>query len=82
MNKILVTIYVISIDEEFDLFLPISKSLSEILESIQDSLVELSNHNYVKKSSVLLYNTDGLLINQNNVIKYSGLKNGARILMV
>ena len=41
MDKILVTIYVASIDREFDLLLPISKNVSDILEYIQDSIVEL-----------------------------------------
>ena len=82
MNKILVTIYVVSIDEEFDLMLPIGKTINELIESIQDSIVDLSNNNFVKKQNVLLYNSDGLIINPNNIIKYSGLKNGCKLLMI
>lgn len=82
MNKILVTIYVVSIDEEFDLLLPIGKRIKEIIESIQDSIVDLSNNNFIKKQNVILYNNEGLIINQNNIVKYSGLKNGCKLVLV
>lgn len=81
MNKILVTIYVIALNEEFDVFLPIGLKTNEAIESIQDSLCELSNNNYVKKDNVNLYTADGLIINPNNTIKFSGLKNGIKVLL-
>lgn len=82
MNKILVTIYVISIDEEFDLFLPIGVKVIDALDIIQDSIVELSGNNYTKRSDVKLYTFDGLTINNNNVVKSSGIKNGMKLLLM
>jgi len=82
MNKILVTIYVISIDEEFDLFLPIGVKVINALDIIQDSIVELSGNNYTKRSDVKLYTFDGLTINNNNVVKSSGIKNGMKLLLM
>lgn len=82
MNKILVTIYVVSIDEEFDLLLPIGKKISELLDSIQDSIYDLSNGIFIKKSNILLYDHNGLIINPNNVVKYSGLKNGCKLCLI
>ena len=54
MDKILVTIYVLSIEQEFDVFLPIGETVSNVLDLIQDSLVDLSNNNYMKKENVFL----------------------------
>lgn len=82
MNKILVTIYIISVDKHYDLLLPINKKVGELFNSIQDSLVDLSNGNYQKKENILLYDTNGLIINPNNYVKYSGLKNGSKIIIV
>lgn len=82
MNKILVTLYVVSIDEEFDIFLPIGKKISDLLNIIQDSIVDLSNDNYIKKDNVLLYTSNGLIVNPNNIVKYSGLKNGCKICLL
>ena len=82
MDKILVTIYVLSIEQEFDVFLPIGESVSNVLDLIQDSLVDLSNNNYIKKENVFLYDNEGNIINPNNIIKYSGLKNGEKVCLM
>ena len=81
MNKILVTIYVITLNEEFDILLPIGLKTREAIDAVQDSLCELSNNNYVKQDNVNLYTAEGLVINQNNTVKFSGLKNGIKVLL-
>lgn len=81
MNKILITIFVVSLNEEFDLLLPIGLKTSDAIEVIQDSLGELSNGNYQKKEEVDLYTADGLIINKNNIVKFSGIKNGSKLLL-
>ncbi len=81
MNKILVTIYVLTLNEEFDVFLPIGLNTKEAIDYIQDSLCELSNNNYIKQDNVNLYTANGLVINQNNIVKFSGLKNGIKVLL-
>ena len=82
MDKILVTIYVLSIEQEFDVFLPIGETVSNVLDLIQDSLVDLSNNNYIKKENVFLYDNEGNIINPNNIIKYSGLKNCEKVCLM
>ncbi len=82
MKELLVTIYVLSLQREFDLFIPIFLNTSEALNLIQDSIVEMSQGNYVKKEEVLLITESGNRINTNNPIKYSGLTNGCRVLMI
>ena len=81
MNKILVTIYVLTLNEEFDVFLPIGLNTKEAIDSVQDSLCELSNNNYIKQDNVNVYTAEGLVINQNNIVKFSGLKNGIKVLL-
>ncbi len=82
MEKILVSFYVLAIEEEFDMFLPIGMKMSEVLKNIQQSIQELSEGNYEINQNPLLYNDlDGTLINTNNIVKFSGLKNGSRVLM-
>ncbi len=81
MNKILITIYVITLDEEFDLLLPIGIPMKEAINLIQESIYDLSNGNYQKQEAINLYNSDGLLINQNNIVRLSGLKNGTKVIL-
>ncbi len=81
-NKILVTIYVFSIDESYDLLLPVNLKMSETLDLIQDTLVELSNNNYVKHDNVILINSESKIINNKNVVRLSGLTNGCKIMLI
>lgn len=82
MDKILVTFYVLSLEEEFDVFIPINVKLAEILNTIQQTILEMSEGNYVINPNPLLYNDlDGKLININNIVKFSGLMNGSRVMI-
>ena len=82
MDKILVTIYVLSLEKEYDLFLPISILVSDAIEIIQQTIYEMSEGNYEINPSPILYSDEnGKIININNIVKFSGLKNGCKILL-
>lgn len=82
MKKILVTIYVLSLQQEFDVFIPIAMNMKDAISLIQDSIVKLSNENYKKKDNVMLFDEDGKIINLNNKAKFSGLNNGSKVVLV
>lgn len=82
MKKILVTIYVLSLQQEFDVFIPIAMNMKDAILLIQDSIVKLSNENYQKKDNVMLFDEDGKIINLNNKAKFSGLNNGSKVVLV
>lgn len=82
MKKILVTIYVLSLQQEFDVFIPIAMNMKDAISSIQDSIVKLSNENYQKKDNVMLFDEEGKIINLNNKAKFSGLNNGSKVILV
>ncbi len=83
MDKILVSVYALAIDEEYDMFIPINEKVSNIIELIQNTIKELSGNYYQVNPKAFLYNSiDGAIINNNNIVKLSGLKNGARLLLI
>lgn len=82
MKKILVTIYVLSLQQEFDVFIPIAMNMKDAILLIQDSIVKLSNENYQKKDNIMLFDEDGKIINLNNKAKFSGLNNGSKVVLV
>lgn len=82
MNEILITVYVLSLQQDFDIFLPIGLKMGEALNLIQNMIYDLSLENYEKLENPLLYSEiDGKVINTNNIVKFSGLKNGSRVLL-
>lgn len=82
MNKILVTVYVLSLDESYDILVPINLKMTEVFDLIQNTISELSSNNYVKHDDVYLLNKDGKVINKNNMVRLSGLTNGCRVVLI
>lgn len=83
MNKILVTFYVPTIDEEYNLFIPINLKLSDALKLIQQAIFDLSGEYYVINSNaVLIDSLEGKIINSNNIVKFSGLRNGSKVMLI
>lgn len=83
MDKILVSIYVLAIDEEYDMYIPINESVSNIIELVQNTVKDLSGGYYQINNKAILYNgIDGNMVNANNIVKFSGLTNGARLLLI
>lgn len=82
MNKILITIYVLSLNQSYDMFLPITMQMTECMDLIQNTIKELSDDMYEINEKPILYNEfDGKIINLNNIVKFSGLKNGCKVLL-
>ena len=84
MKKILVSIFVLTLGEKYDLFIPIDMKLLDALNLIQKSIKELSDGEYIVKpeDKILIYNEDGNMINTANIVKFSGLKNGCKVMMI
>lgn len=83
MNKILVTVFVPLIDDSFDIKVPINIDMTDFIQLVQDAIVDLSNKAYVVNPSAKLYDKNtGMLINVNNIVKFSGLKNGSSVMII
>lgn len=83
MDKILISVYVLSLDEHYDLFVPINLKATQFVGMLQKLIYELSGENYVIQNEVRLIEQDtGQIINLNNIIKYSGIKNGSKLLLL
>lgn len=83
MNKILVTVHVLSTNEKYDMYIPIGVKVINLIDLIQKNIYELDDHNYVVRdpSEIILLNSSGNVINSNNIVKFSGLRNGSIVIM-
>lgn len=82
MDKVLVSIFVPSIEKEFNVYLPINLKLLDVINSFQNDLVNLSDNNFEIIEKPVLYNDfDGKILNLNNIVKDCGLKKGCRLLL-
>lgn len=82
MNKLLVSIEVPSIEQNFDLFIPINKKMGTIKKYIIKSIHELSGGILNEKEYSFFDIDTGVKYGNNVYVKDSGIKNGARIIIV
>lgn len=83
MNEILVKLYVPTIDEQYDIWIPINKRIHTIITLLVQAVNELSKGYYSPKSMPYLYdkmNTKSYDINL-KVIE-SDIRNGSELILI
>ena len=83
MGNIYINVFVPSLDRNFNIELPINLEMQYVLKEIQTAIKELSDGTYVINPKPKLYDkSSGLLINLSNIVKFSGLTNGASVMLI
>ena len=83
MNKILVKLYVPTISEEYDIWIPINRRIHNVIRLIIKALYELTEGEYNPINMPLLYdkqNSKPFDINQ--TIGESTIQNGSEIILI
>lgn len=81
-NKILIELSVPMIEQTFNVFIPICKTVGNIKELLEKSIFELSDGAYQKRLGSAIYDSNGKQIDSNLIIKDSGLTNGAKLIII
>ena len=82
-NKILLEVYIPLIQEEYDIFVPINKSIGTIKNIIEKGIMDLSTSGYQAKEDTNLYSKDtGEIYDVNQKLIDTDLKNGSRIILI
>ena len=76
-NKILVTIYIPLLDENYDIFIPVNKKVGTIKKTIIESIKNLQNKDYL-----LMNKKDCKLIDENVYVKNSDIRNGSKLILL
>lgn len=83
MNKILIEVYVPTIEKRYDILLPINKKVKSVIILLSKAIKELTDGAYIiKNNSFLCDKTSGMIYNPEAIIKESGLKNGSEVLLI
>lgn len=82
MNKILVTVLVPMIEEEYDIFVPVSKSIKLTTDLLVKSINELSEGHFPIKEKCVLMSSSGIVFDEALIIKECGIKNGDKIILI
>lgn len=82
-NKILIKVYVVSISEEYDIYVPVNESIKGIIALIVKSVSELSdgvinsNDNYC-----LLDCENNFLYNYSSIVRNTNIINGKKLFLI
>ncbi len=83
MNKILVEIYVPAVGKSFDVFLPLTSSMNEVLQLVSNSLAQLSDGKFKPTESTVLCDFDsGSIFDINVTVAELRIENGAKLMLV
>ena len=82
MNKILVKVKVPMIEKSYDIRIPVSKNIKITSKLLVDTINELSEGHFPKKEVVQLMLTDGTILQNTDIVKKCGLKNGETIVII
>ena len=82
-NKILVKVYVPSIDEEYEVYIPVNETINKVLELILKSVSELSDDNLdLNQKHYLLDPDTSLTYDNSNIVRDTNIKNSKKIILV
>ena len=83
MNKILVEVFIPSIRETFEVYIPVDSRVSEFLTLIEHAAQELTGGAFLPDRQVVLCERNsGMVYNINMTVEQVGLKNGSQLLIM
>ena len=82
-NKILLEVYIPSIEKEYDIFVPVSKRIGTIKRLLEEGIKDFSNNEFLMKKDMNLYSKEtGLIYDVNMKIIDTDLANGSRVILI
>ena len=82
-NKILLEVYIPSIEKEYDIFVPVNKKIGTIKKMIETGITDLTDDVYSISYDTNLYSKDtGNMYDVNVKLIDTDLKNGSRIILI
>lgn len=82
-NKILLEVYIPSIEKEYDIFVPVNKKIGTIKKMIEAGIKDLTDDVYSISDDTNLYSKDtGNMYDVNVSLIDTDLKNGSRIILI
>ena len=82
-TKVLVEVYVPDLDIKYNVFIPVSRKVSNVVIDLIKGISELTDGAYPIQNNHALMNSDTCEIYNNNLnIKEAGIKNGTKLLLI
>ena len=82
-NKVLINLFVPSIDNSYEIYIPVNESIKKVLELIVKSVVELSDGALNLKVGHYLMDPDaGIVYNDAQIVRETNIKNSKKVILI
>ena len=82
-NKVLINLFVPSIDSSYEIYIPVNESVKKVLELLVKSVVELSDGALDLRVGHYLMDPDaGIIYNDTQIIRDTNIKNSKKIVLI
>lgn len=81
-NKVLINLYVVDIDEYYNIYIPVNAYIGKIIDLIVSSVFELSDVEKINKDYYLVNPLTGEMYQNDIILRDSDIKNAKTIYLV
>ena len=82
-NKVLVTINVPSLEQSFDIVVPVNRRIHNVIALVKKSLFDISGHAFNMENIYTLYNAEtGAPYDMNMLIRDTDIRNNSRLILL
>ena len=83
MKKVLVEVFVPTLEKSFDVFIPVGSPMYEVSELMKKAISDLSDGRFIANSdTTLCYKENGLILNINITVYELGIHNGSKLMLI
>lgn len=83
MDKVLVEIFVPVLDRSFDIFIPRTSSMAQVLELVKKAVKEMSDGRFItNENTAICYRENGTIININLSVYELEIRNGSKLMLI
>ena len=82
-NKVLVKVYVPSVDSEYEIYIPVNETIKKVLDLLIKSIYELSDSNFNNEvNHYIMDPKTGLAYEVDYIIRDTNIRNGSKIILI
>lgn len=81
-NKILVTVVVPMLEETYDIYIPVSKSINVTIDLLVNTINELSEGHFPLDKKHVFMSDKGVVFDKNCNVKECNIKNGDSVILI
>lgn len=82
-NKLLINVYVLSLSEEYEIYIPANESVKAVVDLIVKSVTELSDGRLDKNSKYCLLDCESNMVyNYSLIIRNTNIINGKKLILI